>query len=219
MTTARETSSENDVLYRFAMSYQHPNADQLDEYVRRYPAHADALTSLAIELALERANAASEGADAETYRPNSETDAMLSRAMSHFQNRLYEMQTSQKGARPVPEVQSTAAVSRDLFAQRTPAQMKTLREKLDVSPLFLKRVRDREISPNTIPVGFIRRLATELTELENEVTHFLAGRTQIAANARFKSDVTPTVGRQITFEEAVRSSGMTHEQQTRLLAL
>lgn len=219
MMIARDASSENDVLYRFAMSYQHPDADQLDEYVRRNPAHADALTALAIELAIEHANGPQEGSDAETYQVDSDTDATLLRAMSHFQNRLFEAQTAQKGGIAEHPSVNSGRTPRDLFAHRSPTQMQTLREKLDISPLFLKRLRDREIRATTIPPAFIRLIATAVEVVETEVTLYFAGRPQIAANVNFKSDVTPTVGDQVTFEQAVRNSGMTPEQQARLLAL
>ena len=48
MMTPRAASSENDVLYEFALCYTHPDPRMLDEFVRAHPAHADALTTLAL---------------------------------------------------------------------------------------------------------------------------------------------------------------------------
>jgi hypothetical protein len=219
MMTSRDTSSENDVLYQFAMNYRHPDAEQLDDYVRRYPGHADALMALAIELVLEQASENAEATVVKADEADAETDAMLSRAMSLFQNRLFEVQKSQNAAVTEHRTQRPAAASRDLFGQRSTAYMKMLCEKLDVSGLFLKRLRDREILAETIPLAFIRLMAQVMEEIEAEVASYFARSPQIAKHVHFMSEVTPAVQGQITFEQAVRTSAMTSEQQTRLLAL
>lgn len=219
MMTSRDTSSENDVLYQFAMNYRHPDADQLDDYVRRYPGHAEALMALAVELVLEQASEKAEATSVEADDADAETDAMLSRAMSLFQNRLFEVQGTQNGAVAEQRTQRPAAASRDLFGHRSTADMQILREKLDVSVLFLKRLRDREILAETIPMAFIRLMAQAMEEIEAEVASYFAAPPQIARRVHFKSEVTPAVQAQIPFEQAVRTSAMTSEQQARLLAL
>jgi hypothetical protein len=45
----------NDVLNALALAMPVPDARTLEDFVRRYPEHADALTEFAIELALEPA--------------------------------------------------------------------------------------------------------------------------------------------------------------------
>jgi hypothetical protein len=218
MMSTQGASSENDVLYQFAMSYQHPDAEQLDEYVRRYPQHADALTILAVELSLEKQLEASESAD-EAYEADSQAQAMLSRAMSHFQNLLYEIRTSDDAQAPESHPTRVTVAAVDLLAHRTPAQMQDLGKNLDVSPLFLKRVRDKEIRLDTIPARFVALLAQALEVALSEVRLYLSGPPEIAAHLKFKSDVTPAAGHQMTFEQAVRSSALNAEQQERLLSL
>lgn len=218
MITTRETSSESDVLYQFALSYHHPDVQQLDDFVRRYPGYADALTTLAIELALEHANSKEDETAVEAYQPDAETAAMLSRAMSRFQNRLYAVRAVQTAV-PPEHLTKKAQATRDLFGWRSRDEMQRLSAKLDVSQLFLKRMRDREIRSDTLTDGFIHYVAQTMEEPQEDVALHFAGKPQIAAHQYFKSEVTPTAGLQLTFEEAVRSSGLTPEQQARLLAL
>ncbi len=51
--TSRSASPVDDVLYEFALAKERPDAGLLDDYVRRYPEHAVALTSFAVSLALD----------------------------------------------------------------------------------------------------------------------------------------------------------------------
>lgn len=212
----RETSSESDVLYQFALSYEHPDARTLDEFIRRHPEHADALTTLAIELALEQLEP--EGPmTTEPAAHAAESAAMVERAMSRFQNRLFEVRSAAKEA-AAHTASARAPVPRDVFASRTPEQLQIIIVGLGATPLFVMRLRDRGIDADTIPAGFIRRLSEALGESEDIVRAHLAAPAQIHSQTRFKSDVMPAAGRKITFEEAVRSSGLTTEQQARLLA-
>lgn len=212
----RETSPENDVLYQFALSYEHPDARTLDEFVRRHPEHADALTTLAIELALEQLEP-EEPVTAEPAPLAAASAAIVERAMSRFQNRLFEVRSAAK--EPAAHTASARPpVPRDVFASRTPEQLQIIIMKLGATPLFVMRLRDRGIDAGTIPAGFVRQLSEALEEPEDIVQAHLAAPAQVHSQTRFKSDVTPTAGRKITFEEAVRSSGLTPEQQARLLA-
>lgn len=214
--TSREMTSENDVLYQFALSYEHPDARTLDEFVRCHPEHADALTTLAIELALEQLEP-EEPAAAAPAPLSAESAAMVERAMSRFQNRLFEVRTVPEGA-AVPSASARAPAARDVFASRTAEELQIIIVKLGASALFVMRLRDRGIDADTIPAGFVRYLSEVLGEPETVVRAHLAAPAQVHSRTRFKSDVTPTAGRKVSFEEAVRSSGLTSEQQAHLLA-
>jgi hypothetical protein len=222
MMTTRETSSENDVLHRFALGYEHPDARLLDEFVRCYPEHADALTTLAIELALEQLEP-EEPAVTEPAPLAATSAAMVERAMSRFQNRLFEVRrAAEEATAPSASARGraeAASSARDIFAARTPDEIKIIIVKVDASPLFFMRLRDRGIDADTIPPGFIRCLSEAMNEPEEAVRAHLAGPAQVQSRTRFKSEGTPTAGRKITFQEAVRSSSdLTPEQQARLLA-
>jgi hypothetical protein len=81
------------------------------------------------------------------------------------------------------------------------------------------KLRDRHISLETMTEGFLRRIADELgVRLENIVAHFAAP-AYIQSSAHFKAETQPEAGEKQTFEEAVRSCGLTPEQQHSLLNL
>jgi hypothetical protein len=220
MKTSRDTSSENDVLYQFALSYRHPNPQLLDDFVRHYPDHADALTTLAIELALEDllGNEDRVVVEPSQAEPEPETAAMLSRAMSRFQNRLHAVRTAQDAA-AAPRPTDRPEGLRDPFALRSTEQMQVVIMRLDASPLFVMRLRDRGIDAATMTAGFIRRVAEALEEPETVVCAHFAAPAQMQLRALYKSDITPSAGQKLSFEEAVRTSGLSLEQQARLLAL
>ena len=46
-----------DAMYAMSLAKPVPDAELLDDFVRRYPQHADALTEFAIELAIELVDA------------------------------------------------------------------------------------------------------------------------------------------------------------------
>lgn len=211
MTPTRDTSSENDVLYEFALSYKHPDPEQLDEFVRAHPAHADALTALALELAIEHA---SEPVSQASVSTEAETEAVLSRTMSHFQNRLYAIRLSQ-----APD-HTGDSKPRELFGSRNRKQMQVLGIALDVSPLFLRRLRDCEIRADTMTPGFIAAVAEAMAEPPADIKHYFSrSASRLSSREFYKADTAPQVGHQLSFEEAVRSSNLTPEQQARLLAL
>jgi len=85
----RSTGAPRNAFYELALAERVPNAEQLDEFVRRYPEHARELTEFAIELALDAAlSAIDTGLE---LKPADESLA-VSQAMSRFQNRLYAVQ-------------------------------------------------------------------------------------------------------------------------------
>ena len=81
-----------DVLYAFSMAQPIPNAELLDDFVRRYPTHATALTDFAISIVLDLARGGSDEEPAHEIEPT--VSKAVSRAMSRFQNKLFEVQQS-----------------------------------------------------------------------------------------------------------------------------
>lgn len=91
-TLHRSPVSLRDILYEFSIAKDVPDAELLDEFTRRYPEYADALTEFAIELVQESVNAdqtAEPVADTTTVSP------AVSRAMSKFQNALYARRSAE----------------------------------------------------------------------------------------------------------------------------
>ena len=88
MITAATQTSLRDAMYAMSLAKAVPDAELLDEFARRYPQYADALTEFAIELAIDSLMHRSEEedvpADAEAISD------VVSRVMSQFENQLYE---------------------------------------------------------------------------------------------------------------------------------
>lgn len=78
----------DEVLYQFSLAKPEPDAELIDEFVRRYPEYATAITDLAVSIVLDAARGRDEEDDAPAF-----ASSAVSLAMSRFQNRLYEVRT------------------------------------------------------------------------------------------------------------------------------
>lgn len=205
----RNTPDLNDVFYQFAIEHPKPNAADVDAYVRIYPHHAAALTEFAIELATDALFADASLAESDT------SDSDVDKAMSRFHNRLYAVgSTSAPSASAQTSVQpSNPFTSLDRTAMRQAAQQ------LHANSVFVMKLRDRQIRPETMSDGFRRAAADAAKAPLNVVIAHFAGQQTLAAGQRYKSDVKPTAGPMETFEDAVRSSGLSPEQEAYLLSL
>lgn len=201
-----------DVMYEMSLVKHIPDPELLDEFVRQYPQHAEALTEFAIELAIDallvRDVDEDIPADPETVSP------IVSRVMSQFENRLYERRQARADTPPA----SASAVN--LFATLDRAEYRVLATQLDVNSVFLSKLRDRIIDPETIPKGFCRHVADEMDEdLPRLCDHLYAPQESPNHGRQFyKAEGKPAVTARQSFEEAVKSSGLTEDQQRRLLS-
>ena len=209
-TPHRRPTPLRNVLYKFALAKPVPDAALVDEFVRHYPEYAADLTEYAIELALDAIAARNEPVD----KPSAVTTPSVSRAMSRFHNRLHAVrkETDAEAAKAPPAVENP-------FAKLTRDAIRALAQGLHANTVFVMKLRDRHISLETMTEGFLRRIADELgVRLENIVAHFAAP-AYIQSSAHFKAETQPEAGEKQTFEEAVRSCGLTPEQQNSLLNL
>jgi hypothetical protein len=212
MTRARPRSPTplRNVLYELALAKPAPDAALVDEFVRRYPEYASDLTAYAIELALDAIAAQNEPVD----QPSAVTAPSVSRAMSRFHNRLHAVrkETDAEAAKAAPAVENP-------FAKLTRDTIRALAQGLHANTVFVMKLRDRHISRETMTEGFLRRIADELgVRLETIVAHFAAP-AYVQSGAHFKAETNPEAGEKQTFEAAVRSCGLTPEQQNFLLNL
>ena len=213
MIATNPPTALRDVLYAFSLAKPVPDARLLDEFVRRYPEHAAEITDFAIELAIDAAR----GNDDNAQDAEPAVSPTVSRAMSRFQNRLFALRPSEApGSKTLPISSSSVE---NPFAALDRAAFRGLANRLDVSTLFVAKLRDRQIDPDTMTTGFRKRVADELSvSLDAVVAHFTAqaeGQSRQFCKAEHKPTV---VGRQ-SFEEAVRSSGLTEDQQRHLMSM
>ena len=105
------------------------------------------------------------------------------------------------------------------FAQLTPTAFKSMAKRLDISNLFLIRVRERAIDAATIPGRLVQRLAAELGATADAVSAYLGSPPAMVSSQSFRSNVKPTVAAQISFEQAIETSQLKPAQKEALRAL
>jgi hypothetical protein len=209
--TIRSAGSLQDALYALALAMPIADAAVLDDLVRRYPQYAAQLTDMAVELALEALANSDEEA---THEDTSGTSAAVGRAMSRFQNRLYAVKEARLSANT-----NTAPESLNPFSSLNRAELRDVAGRLGGNTVFAMKLRDCVIDPDTMTEGFRKHVAETMhAPLDVVIAHF-AGQSQMAAHAHYKAEQKPETGRKQSFEEAVRSSGLTPEQQAFLLSL
>lgn len=218
MSQNRSAATLSDALYELSLAQGIPDAPLLDEFVRRYPEYADDLTDFAIMLAVDSLREESQSDLRRTDLAKDELSPTVSRAMSRFYNRLHAVQLSenisgQKGM-------SANEVSPNPFATLDRAAFRVLAEKLNVNNVFVIKLRDRQIAPETIPKKFTDRLALELKVPPDILMGHLnaLGQSQIQAQY-YKAIDKPQWYVQQTFSDAVKTSGLSDEQQSYLLAM
>jgi hypothetical protein len=209
-TPSQSPTPLRDVFYELALAKPAPDAALVDEFVRHYPEYASALTEYAIELALDAIAAHSEPIDV----PVAITTSSVSRAMSRFHNRLSAVrkEIDAEAVKAPPAVENP-------FATLTRAEIRALAQRLHANTVFVMKLRDRLITGATMTEGFLRRLADELGVLREHIVAHFAAPAYIQSSAYFKAETKPEAGEKQTFEEAVRSCGLTPEQQNSLLNL
>lgn len=208
-----------EAFYALSTAQDVPDAKLLDDVVRRYPQFGDELTEFAIAIAIDalRGDRAVEAAEA-ALDPKVVSPA-VSRAMSHFQNRLYAVSTGAAAAQ-AGAVRPKVADAPNPFLGLPRGEFRAVARRLKANAVFVSKLRDRQIDPSTMTPGFQRRIAEELrAPLEVVVAHFAAEQVLLPRQF-FKAEGKPsTSGAQQTFEEAVRSSGLSEDQQRSLLEL
>lgn len=207
-----------EALYALSIAKDIPDAALLDDIVRRFPQFGGELTNYAIAIAIDalHSDAVVEAAEA-ALDPNVLSPA-VSRAMSRFQNRLHAVSEPRRLQAATDRSVSTDA--RNPFASLSREDFRRFARRLDANSVFVAKLRDRQIKPDTLTPGFRNRVADELrAPLDVVVAHFAAAQAGAAGPQFFKADGKPNDGGRQTFEEAVRSSGLSEAQQSALLAL
>lgn len=217
-TPTASSPSLREALYVLSIAKDAPDAALLDDIVRRFPQFGGELTNYAIAIAIDalHGDAVVEAAEA-ALDPHGFSPA-VSRAMSRFQNRLHAVSESTRLQAETDRSVSTDAINP--FASLSREDFRGFARRLDASSVFVAKLRDRQIEPDTLTPGFRKRVADDLdAPLDVVVAHFAAAQGGAAGPQFYKADGKPNNGGRQTFQEAVRSSGLSEAQQRALLAL
>ena len=202
-----------DVLYEFSLAKEVPDAELVNEFARRYPEHAEEITRFAIELVV--ASLCPEAAEEPVV--TTAVSPMVSRAMSRFQNALYANRA--KATAPI-ENTSYAVVVDNPFANLDRKTFRQLARDLNANVVFVCKLRDRQIDPKTMSQGFLQVLADKMKVVGDTLEGFFVGGGRPVAQPQFfKADQRPEGNLQQSFEEAVRGSDLSEEQQQHLMSL
>ena len=205
-----------EALYVLSAEQDVPDAKLLDDVVRRYPEFGEELTELAIAIALDALRGERVVEDAERAIDPSVVSPAVSRAMSHFQNRLHAVTEGTAEAR---NIRGDITDAPNPFSGLPRNEFRAFAVRLNANGAFVGKLRDRQIDPDTMTPGFQRRVADELkAPLDVVVAHF-AGRPGAPIGQFFKAEGKPSTDAQQSFEEAVRTSGLNEAQQQFLLEL
>ena len=205
-----------DVLYEFSLAKCVPDAELLDDFVRRFPQYADSLTEFAIELAMDALQPKPEVVTKAAIDPN-HVSPVVSRAMSRFHNRLHAVRQATKPASnrtASPKV----ADAPNPFAELNRAAFRALAKEIGATAVFVTKLRDRQIKPETIPNSFLQCLADALNTPLDLVTAYLAAPSTSTSRQFYKADDKPDDSQQQSFVEAVKNSELSEDQQHQLLS-
>lgn len=205
-----------EALYVLSAEQDVPDAKLLDDVVRRYPEFGEELTEFAIAIAVDSLRGERVVEDAQGAIDPSAVSPAVSRAMSHFQNRLHAVTT---GAVEARNTRADIGDAPNPFLDLSRSEYRAFAARLHANGVFVGKLRDRQIDPSGMTPGFQGRVADELkAPLDVVVAHF-AARPGAPTGQFFKAEGKPSTGAQQSFEEAVRTSGLNEAQQKYLLEL
>lgn len=185
--------SEEEIILAFAVEPIH-DRKTLERYLSEYPEYSEALVDCSIELMLD------------TNQRKSVADSME----ETVENAWQRFQT-------IMNVDDNVPVNP--FAKINPTSFKSLAKRLDISNLFLIRLRDRAIEPITIPMRFIERIATEMQVTADTISAFFNSSPSLTLNNSLRTSFETKVVTQISFEEAIETSQLTESQKNMLKEL
>lgn len=212
-------SALDDLYYELAMLDASARVDFLDQLVRTHPQHARELTDFAVDLAFDDRTELEA-----TPEMAAEDDPIVMRAMSKFQNLLYDAEqavtVSTNGVSHETERRkATSDQPVNPFADLGHVEMRRVAKDLNANTLLVIKLRDRHIQPDTISPGFRRRTAEVLRVPEPILAAHLMAPPEAQRASRYKSERKPETTKQESFEEAVNSLGLSDEQRRYLLSL
>ncbi len=188
-----KNKSLEDILY--ALSAE-PNQDEatVHRYLAEYPQHAEDLLDVLHEMQFTAALTSVETELA--------ADTKAQEAWELFDN-----------SKPASSASAVEAFSEKLRGQAIIALAKAM----NVPRSIIVAIRDRLVSPASIPNPFVARLATATKSDKQSVLDYLALPPQLTVATQFKSDEKPEQQGQVTYEELIEKTEMDEDIRQALL--
>jgi len=187
----------DEVLESFALEAE-SDAAALARYLRDYPQYAVALVDLSHEMAQQVPD------EIAPLSPHDE--AQIASAWSRF--------AASARSRAKAEQGQVASV----FEGRSAAEMKTLASVLGVPRQVVAAVRDRRVLPDTIPKGFLTRMAAAIDARIEDLIASLSGARSVTLAQSYKADTKPVLSGQVSFEQILIDAGVAEEIRSTILA-
>ena len=195
----------DDALNTFVEENDRPTAENLKEWVNRYPKFRKDLVEFATVWAEQTLlpSAPEMGAEAEKV--------LVDRAMSHVLNVAYRRDVETQE----PEENEDPISSLTGEAQRAGIEPMQLARACGLDLGLLSKLNRRQIEPETIPVKLIRLLGRYLYKSPTVVKAYLADTPVAAEGKAFLALSKPTAMGQQSFTDAVHSSSLADEEKAR----
>ncbi len=203
----RSEPTLDDALNTFVEENVRPTAENLQEWVNRYPQFRKDLVEFAAVWAEQLVLPAAEEIGAEAEK------VLVDRAMSHVLNVAYS-----RDVEAVEQATSDDPV-RNLTedAQRAGMKPAQLAKECGLDLGLLSKLNNRQIQPRTIPAELIGMLAEQLNKTVAALKTFFAGRPRATAGKAYLSRGKPAGMAQQSFADAVRQSSLSDEEKVRWL--
>ena len=197
----------DDALNTFVLENDRPTAENVQEWVDRYPQFRKDLVEFAAVWAEQLVLPAADEIGAEAEK------ALVDRAMSHVLNVAYN--------RDVEALEQTTSddpvrsLTQD--AQRAGTKPAQLARACGLDLGLLSKLNNRQIQPWTIPTELIGMLADKLNKTVAALKIFFARPPRATARKAYLSRGKPTGAPQQSFADAVRQSSLSDEEKARWL--
>lgn len=188
--TAQGAPQLEDILDAFAMEETHAKAT-LDRYLTAYPQFAGDLIDLSRELMRADVPADVELAPGDASR----LDAAWARHAAALPRK-----------------------ATDPFAALSPTRSREVAAALGVPRQVLTAFRERRIKPESVPGGFLRRLAGTLITAVDELVDWMTPPPDNGLARSYRSNGQPGPAEQVTFERILTDAGVAESDRVRLLA-
>jgi 23S rRNA A2030 N6-methylase RlmJ len=191
MNLPEKNQTVEEILDDYVASVTQPNRDDLEAWVRRYPAYERELVEFTLNwLRMEHA-------PTPVAEPPATVEAQVQRGMEVVRRLMREAREAEPPPSWVP-IADLVARGESLGLNR-----QALAAQLGLSGALITKLNRRLIAPASIPAEMITRLAQLLQSAEDAVAAYFQGAPRLAQGAHYRAEKAPAAGNQQDFFAAV----------------